>query len=178
MASKQKGIKKTTTVLFVVTILMFGFGYAMVPLYDAFCQITGLNGKTQRVTEGAGEASPLIDREVRILFDSNVNGDLPWRLKPSLKSLKVQPGKFYDATYTVTNMADVPVVGQAIPSVSPQIASLYFKKSECFCFVNQVLEPGETKDMLVRFEVDQDLPIDVGALTLSYTFFRAKGDNS
>ena len=103
---------------------------------------------------------------------------LPWRLKPSLKSLKVQPGKFYDATYTVTNMADVPVVGQAIPSVSPQVASLYFKKSECFCFVNQVLEPGETKDMLVRFEVDQDLPMDVGALTLSYTFFRAKGDNS
>jgi len=178
MASKQRGIKKTTTVLFVVTILMFGFGYAMVPLYDAFCQITGLNGKTQRVTEGAGEASPLIDREVRILFDSNVNGDLPWRLKPSLKSLKVQPGKFYDATYTVTNMADVPVVGQAIPSVSPQVASLYFKKSECFCFVNQVLEPGETKDMLVRFEVDQDLPKDVGSLTLSYTFFRAKGDNS
>ena len=126
MASKQRGVKKTTTILFVVTILMFGFGYAMVPLYDAFCQITGLNGKTQRVTEGAGEASPLIDREVRILFDSNVNGDLPWRLKPSLKSLKVQPGKFYDATYTVTNMADVPVVGQAIPSVSPQIASLYF----------------------------------------------------
>lgn len=178
MDSKQRGVKKTTTILFVVTILMFGFGYAMVPLYDAFCQITGLNGKTQRVTEGAGEASPLIDREVRILFDSNVNGDLPWRLKPSLKSLKVQPGKFYDATYTVTNMADVPVVGQAIPSVSPQIASLYFKKSECFCFVNQVLEPGETKDMLVRFEVDQDLPKDVGSLTLSYTFFRAKGDNS
>ena len=102
MVSKQRGVKKTTTILFVVTILMFGFGYAMVPLYDAFCQITGLNGKTQRVTEGAGEASPLIDREVRILFDSNVNGDLPWRLKPSLKSLKVQPGKFYDATYTVT----------------------------------------------------------------------------
>ena len=178
MASKQRGVKKTTTILFVVTILMFGFGYAMVPLYDAFCQITGLNGKTQRVTEGAGEASPLIDREVRILFDSNVNGDLPWRLKPSLKSLKVQPGKFYDATYTVTNMANVPVVGQAIPSVSPQVASLYFKKSECFCFVNQVLEPGETKDMLVRFEVDQDLPKDVGALTLSYTFFRAEGDNS
>ena len=178
MASKQRGVKKTTTILFVVTILMFGFGYAMVPLYDAFCQITGLNGKTQRVTEGAGEASPLIDREVRILFDSNVNGDLPWRLKPSLKSLKVQPGKFYDATYTVTNMADVPVVGQAIPSVSPQVASLYFKKSECFCFVNQVLEPGETKDMLVRFEVDQDLPKDVGALTLSYTFFRANSDNS
>ena len=126
MASKQRGVKKTTTILFVVTILMFGFGYAMVPLYDAFCQITGLNGKTQRVTEGAGEASPLIDREVRILFDSNVNGDLPWRLKPSLKSLKVQPGKFYDATYTVTNMADVPVVGQAIPSVSPPNSIIIF----------------------------------------------------
>lgn len=178
MAENKKGIKKTTTILFIVTVLMFGFGYAMVPLYDAFCQITGLNGKTQRVTEGAGEASPIFDREVRILFDSNVNGDLPWRLKPSIKSIKVQPGKFYDATYTVTNMSDELVVGQAIPSVSPQIASLYFKKSECFCFINQPLEPGETKDMLVRFEVDQELPKDVGALTLSYTFFRAKGNNS
>ena len=178
MSTKQRSINKTTMILFIVTVLMFGFGYAMVPLYDAFCQITGLNGKTQRVIEGAGEASPILEREVRILFDSNVNGDLPWRLKPTVKSIKVQPGKFYDATYTVTNMANVPVVGQAIPSVSPQIASLYFKKSECFCFVNQLLEPGETKDMLVRFEVDQDLPVDVGALTLSYTFFRAKGNNS
>ena len=178
MTTNQRGINKTTTILFIVTVLMFGFGYAMVPLYDAFCQITGLNGKTQRVTEGAGEASPILEREVRILFDSNVNGDLPWKLKPTVKSIKVKPGKFYDATYTVTNMANVAVVGQAIPSVSPQIASLYFKKSECFCFVNQLLEPGESKDMLVRFEVDQDLPIDVGALTLSYTFFRAKGNNS
>ena len=178
MTTNQRGINKTTTILFIVTVLMFGFGYAMVPLYDAFCQITGLNGKTQRVTEGAGEASPILEREVRILFDSNVNGDLPWKLKPTVKSIKVQQGKFYDATYTVTNMANVAVVGQAIPSVSPQIASLYFKKSECFCFVNQLLEPGESKDMLVRFEVDQDLPIDVGALTLSYTFFRAKGNNS
>jgi cytochrome c oxidase assembly protein subunit 11 len=178
MAKKQGDIKKTTTTLFFVTILMFGFGYAMVPLYDTFCQITGLNGKTQRVIETKGEEVVVSNREVRILFDANVNGDLPWRLKPTIKAIKVQPGKFYDATYSVTNMSNEAVVGQAIPSVSPQIASLYFKKSECFCFVNQLLEPGETKDMLVRFEVDRDLPEDVGALTLSYTFFRAKGDNS
>ena len=85
MTTNQRGINKTTTILFIVTVLMFGFGYAMVPLYDAFCQITGLNGKTQRVTEGAGEASPILEREVRILFDSNVNGDLPWKLKPTVK---------------------------------------------------------------------------------------------
>jgi len=92
--------------------------------------------------------------------------------------MKVQPGKFYEATYIVENMLDVDIVGQAIPSVSPQIASLYFKKSECFCFVNQLLRGYETKEMVVRFEVDKDLPDDVTSLTLSYTFFRAKSGNS
>ena len=177
MGDKTK-IKKTTIMLFFITLLMFGFGYAMVPLYDVFCQITGLNGKTVNVVTETNEKRIVSDRIVRVQFDSNVNGDLPWRMKAKQVIMNVQPGKFYEATYTVENMYNCDVVGQAIPSVMPGEASLYFKKSECFCFVNQLLAAGETKEMVVRFEVDKDLPEDVDLLTLSYTFFRAKPDNS
>ena len=159
-------------------ILMFGFGYAMVPLYDVFCDITGINGKTSRVVENKNQSNVVSDRWVKVKFDANINGNLPWRLKPQVRNMKVQPGQFYEATYIVENMLDVDIIGQAIPSVSPQIASLYFKKSECFCFVNQLLKGYETKEMVVRFEVDKELPDDVSSLTLSYTFFRAKAGNS
>ena len=116
------------------------------------------------------------DRWVKVRFDANINGDLPWSLKPKEKTMRVQPGKFYEAIYIVQNKFNTDITGQAVPSVSPSVASLYFKKSECFCFVNQLLKAGEKQEMLVRFEVDKDLPENVDALTLSYTFFRVKSD--
>lgn len=177
MTIKNK-IKKTTYSLVFFTILMFGFGYAMVPLYDVFCQITGLNGKTQRVVENNLLSEYETDRKVKVRFDANINGDLPWSLKPKEKIMEVQPGKFYEATYIVVNKFNKDVTGQAIPSVSPSVASLYFKKSECFCFVNQLLRAGEKQEMIVRFEVDKDLPKDVEALTLSYTFFKVKPEKT
>ena len=171
---KKKSIKKTTASLVLFTVLMFGFGYAMVPLYDVFCKITGLNGKTIRVTENLNKEVIVSNRSIKVQFDANINGDLPWTLMPNQRTMRVQPGKFYEAVYTVKNINDRDIVGQAIPSVSPQIASLYFKKAECFCFVNQLLKAGETKEMVVRFEVDKELPEDVAELTLSYTFFKVK----
>jgi cytochrome c oxidase assembly protein subunit 11 len=170
----KKGIKKTTASLFLFTVFMFGFGYGLVPLYDVFCKITGLNGKTIRVTENVNREAIVTDRLIKVQFDANINGDLPWTLQPNQRIMRVQPGKFYEAVYTVKNINDKDITGQAIPSVSPQVASLYFKKAECFCFVNQLLKAGETKEMVVRFEVDKDLPEDVAELTLSYTFFRVK----
>lgn len=170
----KKSIKKTTVSLFLFTALMFGFGYALVPLYDVFCKITGLNGKTIRVTEDINREVVVSDRIVKVQFDANINGDLLWTLKPNQRTMKVKPGKFYEAVYTVKNIDDKDIVGQAIPSVSPQVASLYFKKAECFCFVNQLLKAGETQEMAVRFEVDKELPEDVAELTLSYTFFAVK----
>ena len=116
------------------------------------------------------------DRWVKVRFDANINGDLPWSLKPKEKTMRVQPGKFYEAIYIVQNKFNTDITGQAVPSVSPSVASLYFKKSECFCFVNQLLKAGEKQEMLVRFEVDKDLPENVDALTLSYTFFKVKSD--
>jgi cytochrome c oxidase assembly protein subunit 11 len=175
---KVNNIKRTTVLLTLLAIIMFGFGYALVPLYDVFCKVTGLNGKTGRIYNA--EASKLViddQRFVTIQFDSNINGNLAWKLKADQKFLKVNPGKFYTVTYTVENMLNEEIVGQAIPSVSPRIASLYLKKSECFCFRNQLLKPGETKKLTVRFELDKEIPKDLEALTLSYTFFRALKDN-
>jgi len=168
----KKKIKKTTLSLFFFTVVMFGFGYALVPLYDVFCKLTGINGKTQRVVENVNQKQYSSDRWVKVRFDANINGDLPWTLEPKERNMQVQPGNFYEATYIVHNKYFEDVVGQAIPSVSPSVASLYFMKSECFCFVNQLLKAGETKEMLVRFEVDKDLPDGVDDITLSYTFFR------
>lgn len=177
MFDKNK-IKKTTLSLFFFTVVMFGFGYALVPLYDVFCKLTGINGKTQRVVEDENNKQYPSDRWVKVRFDANINGDLPWTLKSKKQNMRVRPGKFYDATYIVHNKYFKSVVGQAIPSVSPSVASLYFMKSECFCFVNQLLKAGETQEMLVRFEVDKDLPEGVEDITLSYTFFRVNPDNS
>jgi|TARA_B110000971_G_scaffold60163_1_gene61435 cytochrome c oxidase assembly protein subunit 11 len=177
MFDKNK-IKKTTLSLFFFTVVMFGFGYALVPLYDVFCKLTGINGKTQRVVEDENNKQYPSDRWVKVRFDANINGDLPWTLKSKKQNMRVRPGKFYDATYIVHNKYFKSVVGQAIPSVSPSVASLYFMKSECFCFVNQLLKAGETKEMLVRFEVDKDLPEGVDDITLSYTFFRALPNDS
>lgn len=174
MIDFNKGIKRTTILLSFLTLIMFGFGYALVPLYDVFCKITGLNGKTAKIL--AEEASLMkIDktRLIRIQFDSNINGALGWQLKPNIKSLDVNPGKFYEAKYTVVNMLDEEITGQAIPSVSPQVASLYLKKADCFCFRQLKLRPREKKELLVRFEIDKDLPRDVNSLVLSYTFFKA-----
>ena len=139
---KFGGIKRTTVYLTLLTVVMFGFGYALVPLYDVFCEVTGLNGKTGRIYNA--EASKLVvdnQRFVTIHFDSNINGNLAWKLKADQKFLKVNPGKFYVVTYTVENMINEEIIGQAIPSVTPQIASLYLKKSECFCFRLQYLIP-------------------------------------
>ena len=149
---------------------MVGFGFALVPLYDVICDITGLNGKTgvlaqQEVKEQA------TNRTVVVQFDGNVNSDLPWSFKPAQFSMEVVPGKLYAAEYVAKNMANHDVTGQAVPSVAPNQASIYFSKTECFCFTEQLLASGEEKNMPVTFIVSSDLPRDIEVLTLSYTFF-------
>jgi cytochrome c oxidase assembly protein subunit 11 len=162
----------TALKLFAFTIVMFGFGYALVPLYDVFCEITGLNGKTGIISqEKAGTISIDEDRLVTVQFDTNINGDLPWAFKSSKNKVQVHPGQITDVLFVVENQADIPVIGQAIPSVAPGQASLHFNKTECFCFTQQTLGPHERKEMLVRFVVDPALPRKISTVTLSYTFF-------
>lgn len=162
--------KKTLKVCLTVVFIMAGFGFALVPLYDVICDITGLNGKT-----GVLAASEVVEQDINhtitVQFDGTVNSDLPWLFKPTQFSMEVVPGKLYSTEYMAQNISDVDVTGQAIPSVAPNEASLYFSKTECFCFTEQLLTAGEKKPMPLTFIVSSDIPKDIGVLTLSYTFF-------
>ena len=156
-----------------VVLAMFGFGFALVPLYDVFCEVTGLNGKTGRI--GIEEAlSGQVDeaREVTVEFVASVNSDLPWEIKPMVRRITVHPGAVTEVKYWARNTTGETVIGQAVPSLVPGLASKYFNKTECFCFTQQTLKAGEYKEMPLRFIVDPELPENVSSVALSYTFFR------
>ena len=172
--SQQTANRRTVMKLSAATCLMFGFGYALVPLYNVFCEITGLNGKTGRLS-AADAAVVQVDetRYVTVEFVTSVNADMPWDFKPLVRKVTVHPGAETTVEFEATNYAQWPVTGSAVPSVAPNEAARYFNKTECFCFTQQALEPGESRIMPVRFVVDTDLPADIEILTLAYTFFES-----
>ena len=164
---------QTVAGLTVMAVAMFGFGYLLVPLYDKFCEITGIGGRTAD-TAYQVELNDEIDygRTVRVQFLATVNSALPWRFEPTDRFMDVHPGKLYETTYIAYNRADQPVVAQAVPSVAPGRAALFFNKTECFCFTEQLLGAGESRDMPVRFVVDPNLPDRVDLVTLSYIIYK------
>lgn len=171
----QKANRRVFRNLLLVTVAMFGFGFALVPLYDVFCKVTGLNGKTGRIPAAEAQSRPVDkDRLVTVEFVATTNEDLPWEFAPLVHRLKVHPGEINQVTYFVRNRADEAIVGQAVPSLAPGVAAKYLNKTECFCFTQQTLQPYEVREMPVRFVVDRDLPREISTLTLSYTFFDAK----
>lgn len=176
-AERAQANKRTVKRLAIAAVLMFGFGFAMVPLYDVFCDITGINGKTGQI-EAEAALGQKVDEErwVTVEFLASVNGNLPWDFKPMIKKIKVHPGEVTAVSYVAVNKTSNAVTGQAVPSVAPGKAAQYFSKMECFCFTRQTLEPGETKEMPLRFIIDPKLPEDVRTISLSYTFFMAKPD--
>ena len=161
--------------LLVVTLCMFAFGYALVPLYDLFCEVTGIGGKTGRVEQVVADREQVVtDRLVTVEFTSVTTTGIPWEFKAKVNKLDVHPGEINEIIYSATNKSSRTVVGQAIPSVTPGLAGKYFNKTECFCFTQQTLQGNEQKDMPVRFIIDPDLPDDVHTITLSYSFFNAE----
>ena len=162
--------------LALIPMLMFGFGYTMVPIYNVFCKVTGINGKTGRISTQAAELENVdAGRTVTVEFDTNVNNKLPWKFKPLQPRMKAHPGVINEAMFYAENLSNFAVVGQAIPSVAPNEAALYFNKTECFCFAQQTLGPKQHRNMPVRFIVDPRLPKEIKTMTLSYTFFRVPG---
>jgi cytochrome c oxidase assembly protein subunit 11 len=166
--SKQN---KQLTMLAAVSVGMFGFAFALVPLYDVFCEVTGLNGKT--ATSEFVVTAPLVqsERMVTIQFLAKVGRGLPWEVYPVETAMQVRVGQIYTANFHARNRASRRVSGQAIPSVSPGQAAAHLKKIECFCFETQTLAAGAEMDMPVRFLVASDLPDDISTLSLSYTLF-------
>ena len=174
-ADRSSANQRIVRRLLLAVVAMFGFGFALVPLYDVFCDITGINGKTGRL-EREQALSQKVDEErlVTVEFLASVNGELPWDFKPTIRRIKVHPGAVTEVSYTARNRTAETVVGQAVPSVAPGLAAKYFNKTECFCFTLQTLGPKEEKEMPLRFVVDPGLPEEIGTVSLSYTFFQAR----
>jgi cytochrome c oxidase assembly protein subunit 11 len=150
----------------------FAFCFALIPIYSIYCEITGINGKTGGAgTAVAGAMSVDNSRTVTVQFDAAVKSGLPWSFKPKLSRIDVHPGQVTEVMFEATNLGTTDIVGQAVPSVAPNRASIYFNKTECFCFTEQMLEAGQTRDMPVRFVVDPALPKNVSTMTLSYVFY-------
>jgi len=165
--------RKLFTRLALVAVAMFGFGYALVPLYYRVCEALGLNALGE---VAAQPRNTQVDatRKVTIEFDANAHG-LAFRFHPLVNHIDVHPGELATVEYEVRNDQPVAVTAQAVPSYGPAIAAEYFKKIECFCFTQQTLAPGETRRMPVVFMVDPKLPKDVNTIALSYTFFEVPG---
>lgn len=156
-----------------VSLIAFGFSFALVPLYRIACEkVFGIRLERGASDPGDAMASARSERMVTVTFDGGVNSKLPWEFGPRQLSMQVRPGELYETTYFARNTSDRDIVGSATPSVAPARASQYFNKTECFCFTAQTLVAGETREMPVRFIVDPDLPEDVRTVTLSYTFFK------
>jgi cytochrome c oxidase assembly protein subunit 11 len=158
----------------VIVVGMFAFGYALVPLYRAICEITGINvlaAGEQNVPGAAGRVNTQVDssRTVTVEFDANSRG--VWAFKPAQRSVQVHPGELTTVLYTFRNSQPKVMRAQAIPSYAPKVSAGYFRKVECFCFNEYTLQPGESKQWPVAFVVDPNLPKDVTTITLSYTFF-------
>ncbi len=166
--------------LALITVAMFAFGYALVPLYNAICEMTGINvlALGERNIPGSIEAQPVntqvdASRTITVEFDANSRG--PWEFKPAQRSLQVHPGEMATVMYEFQNVQDRRMSAQAIPSYAPQQAAAHFNKLQCFCFNQYTLEPGEKKSWPVVFVIDPKISRDVKTITLSYTFFEVGG---
>ncbi len=160
-------------------LIMFGFGYAMVPYYKKFCEITGINNLLQPNVSKSEVSNSQVDtaRWVTLEFDANTHG-MPWQFAPVQRSVRVHPGEMIQVAFEIRNNGGKTLVGQAIPSYGPKHAAGFVKKLECFCFKQQSLAAGETRQMPVQFVIDPALPAGVNTVTLSYTFFEVPGANA
>lgn len=166
----QKNAKLVRILVFVV-LGMFGFGYALVPLYDVLCEITGLNGKVE--SSAIKEVSYEVDknREITVEFMTALNEATPMVFRSEMKKLKVHPGEYYTVNFYAENKTDKVMIARAIPSISPGAVAEFFKKTECFCFSEQTFKAREGRTMPVRFVVNPELPEKYKTITLAYTFF-------
>ena len=159
---------------------MLALSYAAVPLYEAFCKATGFAGTPLVAKEGE---RPVINRTVEVRFDSNTDANLPWRFQPVERSVKVHLGEEKLVFFRATNLSQRPIVGTATYNVTPEWTAGWFNKIQCFCFTEQLLQPGQSVDMPVLFFVDADMDKDrryddVRTITLSYTFYEAKTERA
>ena len=174
VAPRERQNRRMLLRLSVVAVAMFGFGYALVPFYDAICAALGVNSLVQQESVQAVNTQVDASRTVTIELDANAH-NLPWTFRPLVRHITVHPGELATVEYEIANVRGEAVTAQAVPSYGPARAAEHFRKMECFCFTQQTLAPGETRRFPVVFVVDPKLPRDVNTITLSYTFFEVAG---
>jgi cytochrome c oxidase assembly protein subunit 11 len=172
-AGSSTDTKSLALRLVLMTVGMFAFAFLVLPpMYEAFCDITGLGGRTNDAAMLNTETQNVVtDRIIDLQFDTTVNQYAPWEFESDLDSMDINPGGIYEAKFSARNLTDRTMIAQAVPSVSPAEAARYFKKLDCFCFTSQEFLPKEDRDLSVRFIVDSDIPDYIDTITLSYTFF-------
>ena len=175
MSNQASQNKKLTLRLLAVVVGMFGFGFALVPLYDVFCDITGINGKTENRAAVRQNVEIDTSRLVTVEFIARTNSGMPWEFRAETQRIKVHPGEINTVAFYVRNPAHSNIIAQAIPSVSPGQAALYLNKTECFCFNQQPLKAGQEAWMPMSFYVDASLPEDITYFTLQYTLYDVTG---
>jgi cytochrome c oxidase assembly protein subunit 11 len=153
---------------------MFFFGFALVPLYDVFCAITGLGGRTNATAVAEVEESVDATRTVRVEFVAAVAPTAPWEFQPAQSSMRVHPGEIVETAYRARNLTGGKQTAQAVPSVAPGLAAEHFKKIECFCFAAQTFDPHEARSLSVRFFISPELPAHIDTVTLAYTLYAAR----
>ncbi|MDR9828846.1 cytochrome c oxidase assembly protein [Vibrio sp. FNV 38] len=164
--------RKLTLKLLGAVLAMFGFGFALVPLYDVMCDVLGINGKTNSASIQAPVGMQVdLTRTIKVEFMSHVTPSMPWLFVPKVTSMEVHPGEVVQTSYRAENNASVDMVGQAVPSVSPGLGASYFNKMECFCFNQQPLSANASTDMGLIFYIEPDIPDTIHTLTLSYTLY-------
>lgn len=170
--SNQAKQNKTLIIKLVAIVLgMFGFGFALVPLYDVFCDLTGLNGKTSNTAAVYESVDIDESRLVTVEFITRINTGMAWQFKAETQKVKVHPGQMNQVNFTVNNPTSRTIVGQTVPSVSPGTAAIFLNKTECFCFEQQTLQAGEKVTMPMRFYVDPQIPQDITYFTVQYTLY-------
>ena len=158
--------------LLLMVAASFAFGFALVPLYDVFCEVTGIGTREQLSRAAASDASaPDMSRVLTVEFTASVPDSGPWEFAPVVASMEVHPGQLYEARYSAHNLAGRDMTGQAVPSITPLRAAQYFRKTECFCFTPQSFKRDEQRRMPVRFIVDRAIPPYVDRIVLSYVFY-------
>lgn len=173
--SKHKNILvKTVGIVALMTVFVF----AMVPLYNVFCEITGINGKVLVSKELYESVKVDTSRKVKVELITSINRGMPWDFSTDTKTLEVYPGKLYEVSFYAKNKSKSTITGQAVPSVAPSQASFYVSKTECFCFDQQTLLAGEEINMPMKFYIDPDLPDSVHTVTMSYALFNATSKDS
>ena len=163
--------RKLTRSLWLFAAASFGFGFALVPLYDVLCDVTGYGDRSKLVRAANASEAPDETRSVTVELVSNVQSVGEWEFRPASGDMKVHPGRFYEAKFYARNLRAMPVTAQAIPSIAPLKATQFFQKTECFCFTPQHFDASQERELTVRFIVDPKLPANIDRVTLAYSMY-------